>query len=74
MAEEAIEDFLEALNVLSEATQKNLPKRIKADIKTLRSKKLPLKKAYGIMLRVINHVGILELDKGKGSHAMVTIF
>ncbi|AIL12500.1 hypothetical protein IM40_01505 [Candidatus Paracaedimonas acanthamoebae] len=74
MAEEAIEDFLKALNVLSEATRKSLPERIKEDIKNLKSKQLSLKRAYKIMLRIINYAGVLELDRGKGSHALVTIF
>ena len=79
MSEGAITDFLTALKILSEETKNNLNNKIKEDINALKDRKISLKKSYKIMLRLVNQLrqlGLakLEIDRGKGSHAMITGF
>jgi len=79
MSEGAITDFLTALKILSEETKNNLNNKIKEDINALKDRKISLKKSYKIMLRLVNQLrqlGLakLEIDRGKGSHAMITVF
>lgn len=79
MSEGAITDFLTALEILSEETKNNLDNKVKKDIKELEDRKIALKKSYKIMLRLVNQLGKLgltklEIERGKGSHALITIF
>lgn len=79
MSEGAITDFLAALKIFSEETKNNLDNKVKEDIKALEDKKIALKKSYKIMLRLVNQLrqlGLakLEIYRGKGSHALITVF